>query len=96
MAVRGRSSTTAQQHRAEDLTRERGIIARYVFSYTVGKKAGQRITGQLDGAGERSAAALEPVATRDVGRRSVKDYDVRSISNETDSSAGPRLSIHNT
>ena len=85
-----------QQHSAEDLTRERGISARYVFSYTVGKKAGQRITGQLDGAGERSAAALEPVATRDVGRRSVKDYDVRSISNETDSSAGPRLSIHNT
>ena len=33
------------QHKiAEDLNRERGIIARYVFCYVTGEKAGQRIT----------------------------------------------------
>ena len=33
-----------QQTMAEELKRERGLIARYVFCYTDGKKAGQRIT----------------------------------------------------
>ena len=33
-----------QQILAETLTRERGLLARYVFCYTTGKKAGQRIT----------------------------------------------------
>jgi integrase len=33
-----------QQVIAETLKRERGIIARYVFCFTIGKKAGRRIT----------------------------------------------------
>ena len=33
-----------QHHIAEDLKRTRGIIARYVFCYTDGPKAGQRIS----------------------------------------------------
>ena len=33
-----------QQQVAETLTREQGILARYVFCYTTGQKAGQRIT----------------------------------------------------
>ena len=33
-----------QQILAETLTHEQGLIARYVFCYTTGKKAGQRIT----------------------------------------------------
>ena len=33
-----------QQTIAETLTREQGIIARYVFCYTTGQKTGQRIT----------------------------------------------------
>ena len=33
-----------QQTLAETLKRERGLLARYVFCYTTGKKAGQRIT----------------------------------------------------
>ena len=33
-----------QQILAETLTRDRGLLARYVFCYTTGRKAGQRIT----------------------------------------------------
>ena len=33
-----------QQTIADDLTRQRGLVARYVFCYTTGKKAGRRIT----------------------------------------------------
>jgi integrase len=33
-----------QQQVAETLTREQGILPRYVFCYTTGQKAGQRIT----------------------------------------------------
>ena len=39
-----RRDTDDQQILAETLTRARGLVARYVFCYTTGKKAGQRIT----------------------------------------------------